>query len=702
MGRWARKGSRELGERARRVASGTSGTRLHARIATALVIASVCAFVLVSSTHDALGSVTCTKYASATGRDSNPGSADAPYRTAQYLVNHVGPGETACLLPGTYAENVTIRSGGRAGLPLTLTSAPGTRAALAGVLYVADSANDVVIEDLVLNGKNSGGSPSPQVNGDRVTFRDNEVTNEHTAICFALGGAFESYGVANDPVLEGNRIHDCGRLPATNHDHGIYLEGTRNARVTNNVIYDNADYGVHLYPDADGTYIAHNVIDGNGEGLIFAGESAGGEYSRDYSSDGNVVEYNVITNSTIRANIESWWGGPTGTGNVARLNCVWNGRTTNINTSDGGFTATNNTVADPLYVDRAAKNFTLRVGSPCTGMGPVDVASPSGDFTLEAAAGSATVGADSSVGYSLSLSPLSGFDSAVALSVSGLPPGATATFSPAAVTPPGFSELTVATSGTPAGSYDLIVSASNGGLVHTLTLTLEVSTQPAVSDFSFTAAPTSRTAVRWSSTTFGVGAAPLNGFGGPLALSVEGVPKGASAYFLLNPMTLIEPSSSTLVVETKSAKAGKYSLTITGAGGDLSHASKVTLAVKNGGVKFSTITATVGSARALSRRTLNREWIEIANAGISARWLTGWSIRDEQGHVYRFDRFRLGPGHAVRIHTGRGTNSATDRYWGRASFVWNDRGDRSLLRTAGGRIADRCWYSGVQLPYVRC
>src|SRR5437867_220631 len=63
--------------------------------------------------------------------------------------------------------------------------------------------------------------PSPTVNGDHVTFQDNDVTNRHQGICFNLGNA--SYGRAESDTIQRNRIHDCGQLPANNHEHGIYL-----------------------------------------------------------------------------------------------------------------------------------------------------------------------------------------------------------------------------------------------------------------------------------------------------------------------------------------------------------------------------------------------------------------------------------------------------------------------------------------------
>jgi parallel beta-helix repeat protein len=156
-------------------------------------------------------------------------------------------------------------------------------------------------------------------------------------------------------LIERNRIHNCGQLPATNHHHGIYAEATDNARILENWIYDNADRGVQLFPDAQRTYVARNIIDGNGEGVVFSRTSAN-----------NVVENNVISNSVVRYNLEDFE--LRGTGNVARRNCLWSTRhPANPAGLQTGLVVplVENIVIDPGFINRAAKDFRLQPGSPC-------------------------------------------------------------------------------------------------------------------------------------------------------------------------------------------------------------------------------------------------------------------------------------------------------------------------------------------------
>jgi parallel beta-helix repeat protein len=204
------------------------------------------------------------------------------------------------------------------------------------------------------------------VNADDVVLRGNDITNHHTSICVSVndyGGEPPPRGV----VIENNVIHDCGELPATNHHHGIYIADAEGTVIRDNLIYGNADRGLQLYPDANGSIVTGNIIYGNGEGVIFGGDG-------DSSSDDNLVANNVITDSTIRWNIQSHWQGPVGYGNVARDNCVWSGLGGYYGGGDpngsgieemNGARAFDNVVADPGYADPAAGDLRLDPDSPC-------------------------------------------------------------------------------------------------------------------------------------------------------------------------------------------------------------------------------------------------------------------------------------------------------------------------------------------------
>lgn len=95
-----------------------------------------------------------------------------------------------------------------------------------------------------------------------------------------------------------------------------------------------------------------------------------------------------------------------------------------------------------------------------------------------------------------------------------------------------------------------------------------------------------------------------------------------------------------------------------------------------------------------SNSSLDHEWVRVHNFGDRSRTLTGWRLRDAQGHVFRFPTFRLRAGASVTIHTGRGSNTRTDLYWGKDWYVWNNDGDTAALKSKAGIRVDRCHYGG--------
>ena len=115
-----------------------------------------------------------------------------------------------------------------------------------------------------------------------------------------------------------------------------------------------------MFPDADGNYIARNVVYGNGDNISFGGDTKNGACA---SSDDNIIEHNVLSHPRVKENVGSWSGcGKHGTGNILRENCIW---PPTFQKAGEGFTLLNNFYVEPAYVNAAAKDFRIAAGTPC-------------------------------------------------------------------------------------------------------------------------------------------------------------------------------------------------------------------------------------------------------------------------------------------------------------------------------------------------
>jgi subtilisin family serine protease len=97
------------------------------------------------------------------------------------------------------------------------------------------------------------------------------------------------------------------------------------------------------------------------------------------------------------------------------------------------------------------------------------------DFSMSVSPSSVTIYRRQSATYAVGVSVIGGSVGDVSLSVSGLPAGTTATFSPNPVGSPGSSTLSVKTTrSTPRGTYTLRVTGTSGSLVHQAMVTLTI------------------------------------------------------------------------------------------------------------------------------------------------------------------------------------------------------------------------------------
>ena len=214
-------------------------------------------------------------------------------------------------------------------------------------------------------------------------------------------------------------------------------------------------------------------------------------------------------------------------------------------------------------------------------------------FSLSANPTTLTVQQGANGNTTITAAILGSFDSAVALSASGMPTGVTASFSPTSIAAPGSGSSTLtltASSSAAAGTYTITVTGTGGSLTETTTVSLTVSSSSSPS-FTLTPNPTSVTVEPGSSGTSSITAAVAGGFDSAIALSASGLPTGVTASF--SPTSIAKPgsgSSTLTLTASSSAAVGTYTVTVTGTGGGLTQTTTVSLVVSTGGTPSFTLT----------------------------------------------------------------------------------------------------------------
>jgi hypothetical protein len=100
--------------------------------------------------------------------------------------------------------------------------------------------------------------------------------------------------------------------------------------------------------------------------------------------------------------------------------------------------------------------------------------------------------------------------------------------------------------------------------------------------------------------------------------------------------------------------------------------------------------------------SINYEYVELKNTTTRTINLYHWTVRDKASHIYTFTgTFNLGAGKTVRVHTGKGINTSTNRYWGMGWYVWNNDGDAAYVRNSSGTQIDSCTWGTVS-SYKTC
>ena len=148
---------------------------------------------------------------------------------------------------------------------------------------------------------------------------------------------------------------------------------------------------------------------------------------------------------------------------------LWRSRTTFTRPKWGIYRSLNNQADLRDEQVRFDRFCVAKGGDECPG----DEPSPA--FTVSAAPPALTVAAGGTAGCAVTITPSGNFTGNVRLGVTGLPSGASASFTPASVTASGSSAMSISTSSaTPPGTYALIVGAGDGGTTRTTLVEITV------------------------------------------------------------------------------------------------------------------------------------------------------------------------------------------------------------------------------------
>jgi len=261
------------------------------------------------------------------------------------------------------------------------------------------------------------------------------------------------------------------------------------------------------------------------------------------------------------------------------------------------------------------------------------------DFSVSATPSSQNITIGGSTTYTVNVASLNGFGGNVALSVSGLPANAGGNFSPSTITGgSGASTLSITTAtNTPSGNYTLTVSGVSGSLTHSNTVTL------VLNDFSFSVTPSSQTVTVGGNTNYTVNVGNINGFGGTVNLTANGLPGGATASF--NPTSINSIGSSTMTISTTNTMpGGTNSFTVVGTDGSLQHGASATLVVNASG---------------------GGTWTEVNDTDAGITYGTGWTygpsrnLGDYQNDVHYAS---TAGSYAQYAFTGTGIEYITETY----------------------------------------
>lgn|ERR1041385_3793119 len=311
-------------------------------------------------------------YVATTGNDANPGTQTQPWKTIQKAMTALQSGQIAYVRAGTYETGGTFGTSDdsqywsancSATGPCSIVAYPGERPIIHGWIKITGSylrLSGFIIEGpLTRDVTSCTERRAMQIEfsgGHDVEISHNEIRNNdyHAGIYLA--------GVSSISIIA-NYIHDNGRFtiasdPCTgsstwNVDHGIYWSSSSGGAslVAGNVFEHNRGHGIQLYPNAQNVIVTQNTFVTNGNSGVYISSS----------SDRITVIDNIVAFNDRNGQMQI----QSGSNNVIMRNVVYspNSSISDIENSTSSV-ITDNTFADPRFVNLSGKDYHLVSGSP--------------------------------------------------------------------------------------------------------------------------------------------------------------------------------------------------------------------------------------------------------------------------------------------------------------------------------------------------
>ncbi len=300
------------------------------------------------------------------------GQSDGPWKTIQHGVDQISPDETCWVRYTTYREMVVIAAGGTPGHPKTL------RGDCDGSYWVDSGARPVIdaegirthclkldyakgrywsIENLELTG-------SPEAGSNLFNYQNCEVRLTNCLIRDAAGKGIYNYHNGADLFLTDCVIRD--------NQTGIYDYNYGKIHLNRCDVRDNG-YGIYGFWAGGQGEVTASLIRGNVVGMetkwnsltvancTIADNSLRGVY---WNADSDAYHF-VIDNSIIAGGRYGIWTRPAAAGDY---NDVWDNL---YNWGGDAFPGAHSFSRNPIFSDRPAGDYDIRVNSPCNQAGSI-------------------------------------------------------------------------------------------------------------------------------------------------------------------------------------------------------------------------------------------------------------------------------------------------------------------------------------------